>query len=307
MLSSLIGLRSCTRSLALRPFAHTSISVARRRAFSTTPLRAMKIIPVPVRDDNYAYVVVSTPDNHAVFVDPYTLSTVEKAAESAGISKVTGCITTHHHHDHSGGNADYKSRYPSTPIWAGSDTPVMNTLVKDGSQFKIGENINVRCLATPCHTQDSIAFYLEDARAEVPADEVKRGVFTGDTLFVSGCGRFFEGDAQQMHTALNKTLASLPDDTRVFVGHEYTKSNVAFSSGVLPDRPAIQSLVADIQAKKNNGITTGQYTIGDEKKHNIFMLVGDGEVQEKLGTRGEVETMHALRELKNAGKMMAKV
>ncbi|CAO1631957.1 unnamed protein product [Sympodiomycopsis kandeliae] len=270
----------------------------------------MKVIPVPVRDDNYAYVVVSTPDNNGVFVDPYTLSTVQKASDQAGVKKVIGCITTHHHHDHSGGNKDYKAQYPETSIWAGSDTPVMNTLVKDGTTFSIGENINVRCLATPCHTQDSIAFYLEDKRDEkdLASGEIKRGVFTGDTLFVSGCGRFFEGNATEMHTALNKTLSSLPDDTKVFVGHEYTKSNVAFSSGVLPDRPAIQSLVNDIQAGKNNGVTTGQYTIGDEKKHNIFMLVNDPEVQERLDTKGDaVKTMHMLRELKNAGKMMAKV
>lgn len=112
-----------------------------------------------------------------------------------------------------------------------------------------------------------------------------------------------------MHTALNKTLASLPDDTLVMVGHEYTKSNVAFSSGILPDRPAITSLVKDIQGGRNKGVTTGVYTIGDEKKHNVFMLVGDEEVQSKVGTKGkgEVETMSVLRELKNAGKMMAKV
>lgn len=130
-----------------------------------------------------------------------------------------------------------------------------------------------------------------------------------DTLFISGCGRFFEGTPEEMHTSLNKTLASLPGDTVVMCGHEYTRSNVAFSAGVLPDRPAIQSLADDLRNKRNNGVTTGVYTIADEKKHNVFMLVGDPEVQKRVGTegKGEIETMKVLRELKNAGKMMAQL
>lgn len=139
----------------------------------------MKVIPVPVRDDNYAYVVVDTPTNSGVFVDPFTLSKVQSAASSAGLSSVQGCITTHHHQDHSGGNGDFAKAYPKATIWAGSDTPVMNELVKDGSTFEIGESIKVKCYATPCHTQDSIAFFLEDKRDSMPEGEVKRAVFTG--------------------------------------------------------------------------------------------------------------------------------
>lgn len=117
------------------------------------------------------------------------------------------------------------------------------------------------------------------------------------------------GTPEEMHTALNKTLASLPGDTVVFCGHEYTKSNVAFSQGVLPNRPAIQSLVDFVRQKKNNGVTTGVFTIDDEKKHNVFMLVEDPEVQDAMGLKGKsaVEVMGALREAKNSGKMMSKV
>ena len=112
-----------------------------------------------------------------------------------------------------------------------------------------------------------------------------------------------------MHKALNKTLASLPGDTVVFCGHEYTKSNVAFSQGVLPNRPAIKSLVDFVKSGKNNGVTTGVFTIDDEKKHNVFMLVEDEEVQEAMGLKGKsaVDVMGALREAKNSGKMMSKV
>ena len=112
-----------------------------------------------------------------------------------------------------------------------------------------------------------------------------------------------------MHTALNKTLASLPGDTVVFCGHEYTKSNVAFSKGVLPNNPAVQSLVDFVQQKRNNGVTTGVFTIDDEKKHNVFMMVEDPEVQQAMGLKGKspVDVMAALREAKNSGKLMSKV
>lgn len=80
--------------------------------------------------------------------------------------------------------------------------------MRDGEEFKIG-NISVKGLATPCHTQDSVCFYCQDGN--------QKAVFTGDTLFIGGCGRFFEGTPEEMHTALNKTLSALPDDTAVYV------------------------------------------------------------------------------------------
>lgn len=121
------------------------------------------------------------------------------------------------------------------------------------SQFTIGESIKVTALHTPCHTQDSICFYFEDG-----AD---RAVFTGDTLFIGGCGRFFEGNATEMHKALNEVLAALPDDTKVYPGHEYTKGNVRFAKKVL-DNEAIRKLDEYSQANKE---TQGKFTIGDEK------------------------------------------
>ncbi|KAK0550322.1 Cytoplasmic glyoxalase II [Tilletia horrida] len=257
----------------------------------------MKIIPVPVRDDNYAYLVLDSSPNgkgKGVFVDPYTLSKVQAAAKEHSVEDVVA--------------------YPSAPIYGGSDKiPNLTHPVKDGSKFPLfeGSSITVTCHATPCHTQDSIAFFLEDERAEAgsKADgEVKRGVFTGDTLFVSGCGRFFEGEPHEMDTALNKVLASLPGDTLVYCGHEYTKSNVAFSLGVLPDRPAIKALADFVKTGKNGGVTTGVFTIDDERAHNVFMLVRDPEVAERVGLEkgaDPIEVMKRLREAKNEGRLTA--
>lgn len=154
----------------------------------------------------------------------------------------------------------------------------------------------MKALHTPCHTQDSICFFFEDG------DD--RAVFTGDTLFIggtvspkhltriqpahrnAGCGRFFEGTPEQMDKALNETLAALPDDTKVYVsvsqalqialatadqtrqpGHEYTKGNVKFGVQVVQDEP-IKKLESFASSNKQ---TQGKFTIGDEKKHNVFM------------------------------------
>ncbi|KAI9683856.1 MAG: hypothetical protein M1829_004190 [Trizodia sp. TS-e1964] len=132
---------------------------------------------------------------------------------------------------------------------------------------------------TPCHTQDSICYYL--------VDDEQKAVFTGDTLFIGGCGRFFEGTAAEMHKALNTTLASLPDDTIVYPGHEYTGANAKFALTVSRSEP-IQQLAA---LARDNPETQGRATIGDEKAP---------EIQEATGETDPVEVMRKLRELKNA-------
>jgi hydroxyacylglutathione hydrolase len=122
-------------------------------------------------------------------------------------------------------------------------------------------------------------------------------VFTGDTLFIGGCGRFFEGTPQQMHEALNKVLANLPDETKVYPGHEYTRTNVKFLVTVEPDNAAVRRL----EGLAGEGVQTqGGSTIADEKKWNAFMRVGEESVRKATGETGEVEVMGKLREMKNA-------
>lgn len=191
------------------------------RAFSQTNRATMRIVPVPVREDNYAYLIIDDKANggplRAAFVDPFDLKKVQAAAEKEGVQEVIGCITTHHHQDHSGGNEDFAAAYPGKPVWGGSSKiPKLSQQVKHHDTFSLTQDSSIQVTghATPCHTQDSICFFLEDKQ-----DANKKAVFTGDTLFISGCGRFFEGTAEEMHKALNETLAALPDDTVVYCGH----------------------------------------------------------------------------------------
>lgn len=149
-------------------------------------------------------------------------------------------------------------------------------------------------------TNAGILWPVVSIRHKLPAADIACiTTFISDTLFISGCGRFFEGTAEEMHKALNVTLSALPSDTVVFCGHEYTASNVAFSSHILPSRPAVTELLQAVKTRKNGGVTTGVYTIGQEKEHNVFMLVSDKEVMEKVGGKDEVDTMQKLREAKN--------
>ncbi|CUS14019.1 unnamed protein product, partial [Tuber aestivum] len=244
--------------------------------------------------DNYSYLIIDDKTKDAMIVDPAhppeVLPVLEKEVSENGIN-LKAIINTHHHRDHAGGNGGILVKYPHLQVLGGKDCEGVTRELADQESFKIGEGITVKSLHTPCHTQDSICYYVEDSG--------DKAAFTGDTLFIAGCGRFFEGTAQEMHKALNSTLGSLPDETKVYPGHEYTKSNLRFGKSVLCS-PAIQSLEKFCE---KNAETQGRFTIGDEKKHNIFMRVDattqDPVIQEKTGETDPVGVMKKLREMKN--------
>jgi hydroxyacylglutathione hydrolase len=161
----------------------------------------MHIHPVPVREDNYSYVIIDPQHpKKAVFVDPFSVSACQAKAKELGVEEIVANITTHHHQDHSGGNQDFIKAYPKAKVYGGSSqVPALTDPVKDGDRFPLfeGSSIKVTTKHTPCHTQDSTAFFLEDENQSVTkGSDYARGVFTGDTLFISGCGRFFEGGSR---------------------------------------------------------------------------------------------------------------
>ncbi|KII88728.1 hypothetical protein PLICRDRAFT_141242 [Plicaturopsis crispa FD-325 SS-3] len=255
----------------------------------------MKVIPVPVRSDNYAYLLVDEPSLLAAAVDPYDVDKVRAAAEAAGAT-IVAALTTHHHNDHSGGNEKFAAAYPDAPIFGGSrQIPALTTLVKEGDAFTIGEGISVKCIATPCHTQDSICYHFTSPTS---AETHPGGVFTGDTLFPAGCGRFFEGTGEQMHNSLQHLAASVPPSTLVYAGHEYTGGNVAFGAHIDPENPSLKRLAAQVKA----GETVGKTTIGEETEWNVFMRLNSDAVLKATNSSESTPpsaVMDKLRELKN--------
>ncbi|KAL5120012.1 Cytoplasmic glyoxalase II [Pleosporales sp. CAS-2024a] len=251
--------------------------------------RAMHIQSIPMwegKGNNYAYLVSDDKTKEAVIIDPANPVEVidhlkSKISDGFKVSKI---INTHHHHDHAGGNKEIQKSF-NIPVIGGRDCDLVAETPGHNSKFSIG-SINVTALHTPCHTQDSICFFFEDGS--------DRAVFTGDTLFIGGCGRFFEGSPKEMHAAF-KILGSLPDDTKVYPGHEYTKGNVKFAKTVL-NNDAIKRLDEYSQANKE---TQGKFTIGDEKQHNVFMRTDDPELQKVTGKTDPIDVMGALRSMKD--------
>ena len=176
--------------------------------------------------------------------------------------------------------------------------------------------ITLRALHTPCHTTSHFSFYVEEKA------KAQRAVFTGDCLFIAGCGRFFEGVAKDMYSSFIERLGALPDDTHVYCGHEYTKANLAFAKAVEPTNSAIKvsyfslfhfvSRLLDGQGLTDTSkqtqlakmqTVTVPSTIQREKEINPFMRVAEPAVQQYCGTIGDpIATMAALRERKNGFK-----
>jgi hydroxyacylglutathione hydrolase len=248
------------------------------------------ITHVPCLADNYAYILVCAATKQCAFVDPVEPDKVFAVADRLG-AKCVAVLTTHHHEDHAGGNVDVVKR-ADVPVYGGDDR-VAGLTRKVGSKdvISIGK-VAVRVLETPCHTSGSVSYFVEDETAH-------RAVFTGDTLFLGGCGRFFEGTAAQMHHALNVVLAGLPDNTHVYCGHEYTVSNLKFGQYVEPNNVDIQTRLSSSSQLREAAIATVPGTIGEEKKTNPFMRTHVESVAKATSKVDPIDVMAALRQMKN--------
>lgn len=223
----------------------------------------VKVHILPILQDNYCYVVED--GERIAAIDP---------GESAPIMRWLGgrdlhdIILTHHHGDHIGGAADLKTQTGARIIGPAADAqriPGMDVMVADGDIVRAG-GAEFRVIATPGHTLGHVCYY----------DAANRIVFTADTLFSLGCGRLFEGTAEQMWDSLQK-LAALPDDTLVYCGHEYTLANGRFALTAEPDNIDLLDRMAAVNALRGAGRPTVPVRLGLEKKTNPFMRAGNAQ------------------------------
>jgi len=257
----------------------------------------MKIKQIPVLSDNYSYLIIDEINNVAGVVDPAEPAKVIKALEEFPKLKLTHLLTTHHHLDHAGGNAEMKKIFPDLEvIGSGADQeriPAITKGVKDNDTLTIGD-IHISVLFAPCHTRGHM-LYLANHEKDTNS---KLALFTGDTIFIAGCGRFFEGDAVQMLNNMDRVTA-LPKDTEIYCGHEYTVKNLQFAKTIEPQNTAILNKLEWAINQRTKNLSTVPSTIEQELATNPFMRVRELTVQSAVGDSDAVKVMTELRNRKD--------
>jgi hydroxyacylglutathione hydrolase len=232
---------------------------------------ALEIVRVPVLSDNYAWLLHDDDSGGTVAIDPGEADPVLSAAAARGWT-IDQVWTTHWHPDHTGGNAAIRATGARVtgPAAEAAKIPTLDVTVGEGDTVAIGR-LHARVMRVPGHTAGHVAFHLPDAAA----------IFTGDTLFAMGCGRLFEGSADDMFANMQR-YAALPDDTRVFCGHEYTQANGRFARVAEPDNAAIAARMETVDRARAAGEATIPTTIGEERATNPFLRAGDAATLARL-------------------------
>ena len=221
----------------------------------------LEIVRVPVLSDNYVWLVHEPDSGETTVIDPAVADPVLEAAAARGW-RIGQIWNTHWHPDHTGGNQAIKAAtgcMVTGPAAEAARIPTLDRQVREGDTVALG-SLEAQVIAVPAHTAGHIAYHLPDEAV----------IFVGDTLFAMGCGRLFEGTAEQMHGNLQR-LAGLPEDTRVYCAHEYTLSNGRFALTVEPDNADLVQRMVEVEAARAAGEATVPTTIALERATNPFI------------------------------------
>ena len=232
----------------------------------------MKIEIIPCLKDNYSYLIIDEENNIACVIDPSEASPVVEYLENNKI-KLKYILNTHHHYDHVGGNHKLKKLYGASVVGFKQDKeriPEIDILLDDQETW-IHENFEAKIIHIPGHTLGHICFYFYK----------EQSVFTGDTLFSLGCGKIFEGTNSQMFDSLMK-FKKLPQNTKIYCGHEYTKKNSDFCIVYDKNNKNLKAKIQDINVKLKAGLPTVPSSIKDELECNIFLRSNNVESFSKL-------------------------
>tara|TARA_B100000965_G_scaffold389783_1_gene395891 strand:+ start:1420 stop:2139 length:720 start_codon:yes stop_codon:yes gene_type:complete len=232
----------------------------------------MKVEVIPCLKDNYSYLIIDEKNNSACVVDPSEASPIIEYLEKKSIN-LKYILNTHHHYDHIGGNKDLKKKFGSSVVGFKDDAhriPEIDILLEDSQIWK-AENFTAKIIHVPGHTAGHICFHFFQEKL----------VFTGDTLFSLGCGRIFEGTYKEMFKSLSK-IKSLPEETKIYCGHEYTLSNSKFCLKYDSQNINLKQKIKSIKKRINDKLPTIPSTIKDELECNIFLRANDLERFSKL-------------------------
>lgn len=243
---------------------------------TTTESEKAVIVTVPCLSDNYAYLLHDPATGATAVVDVPESGPVEEALAERGW-RLTDILITHHHHDHVDGVGPLRSSTGAKVWGAAADSerlPPLDHTLGEGDEVKFG-NLTGRVLDVSGHTVGHIAFHFPDANA----------VFTADSLMALGCGRVFEGTHAMMWESLSK-LAALPDDTRIYSGHNYGQANGRFALSIEPDNAALRARIARIEERDAAGEPIVPSTLAEERETNPFLRAADPDVKAAVGLPG---------------------
>lgn len=221
----------------------------------------MEILQLPVLNDNYIYLLKEPISGKTAVIDPAVAEPVMATLKQKNW-QLDYIFNTHHHSDHVGGNLQLKQLTGCQIVAAAADQariPGIDIAVEDGTIFPLGQQ-TFQIIATPGHTSGHIVYYCVDSQA----------LFCGDTLFSMGCGRLFEGSAEQMWHSLQK-LKALPGCTRVYCAHEYTQANGRFALTLEADNPDLLLRVEVVNELRRNNLPSIPSTIELELATNPFL------------------------------------
>lgn len=226
------------------------------------------VITVPYSSDNYGFLLVHRPTNQAIAIDTGE-STPFIHLISHQQLHLMAILCTHHHADHVGAVTELVTQYPSVRVYAhrldSARIPAVTHIVDNDTPLHLAP-MHVFPLHTQGHTNGSTCWLIDDC------------LFTGDTLFVAGCGRLFESTAENMCHSLYDIIGRLPGDTRVYCGHDYALSNLRFAKAVEPSNPEIHAHLARFQSQARHHCQSAASKLADERAYNPFLRCNEPEV-----------------------------